>query len=174
MTVRSRTTALNSSVLKFAVSATCALTLCGSVYAQDPHNPEVLMRAINPPGANIPGISQAILVEEGQLLFLSGHVPINEGGVIAGPGLEEQLRQVFTNMEHTLRAAGADFSNVVRLTIYVRDYRPDQLGSIREVRDEFVSNANPPTSALIGVAALFQEDVRVEIDAVAIVPSTPN
>ena len=128
------------------------------------------MRAINPAGATIPGISQAMMVEEGRLLFLSGHVPLAQDGAIAGTGIEEQLRQVFTNMQETLRVANADFSNVVRLTIYVRDYRVEELGTIRAVRDEFVDETTPPASALIGVAALFREDVRVEIDAVAVVP----
>lgn len=128
------------------------------------------MRAINPAGANIPGISQAMMVEDGRLLFLSGHVPLVQDGSVVGTGIEEQLRQVFTNMRDTLRAANADFSNVIRLTIYIRDYHVDELGTIRAVRDEFVDEATPPASALIGVAALFREDVRVEIDAVAVVP----
>lgn len=40
------------------------------------------LQAINPPGAAIPGISQAMVVEDGALMFLSGHVPIGPGGEI--------------------------------------------------------------------------------------------
>lgn len=129
-----------------------------------------LFRPVNPVGSTIPGLSQAMLVEKGNLLFLSGHVPLKADGAIAGVGLDEQLRQVFQNIGETLSAANADFSNVVRLTIYVRDFQPDELNLIRSIRDEFVATSKPPASALIGVAALFREDVRVEIDAIAVVP----
>ncbi len=129
-----------------------------------------LIRPVNPAGATIPGLSQAMLVEKGNLLFLSGHVPLNADGAVAGGGLGSQLRQVFQNIRATLKAANTDFSNVVRLTIYVRDFQPDELGVIRSVRDEFVDTSQPPASALVGVAALFREDVRVEVDAVAVVP----
>lgn len=130
----------------------------------------VSTRALNPAGVQIPGISQAMLVEKGRLLFLSGHVPFQADGTIADDSLQAQLRQVFRNISATLEAANADFSHVVRLTIYIRDYRPDELSTIRAVRDEFVSLSKPPASALVGVSALFREDVRVEIDAVAVIP----
>lgn len=97
-----------------------------------------MLHAVNPPGANIPGISQGMIVEAGRLMFLSGHMPFSSDGAIAGPALEDQLRQVFANLDQTLKAAGTSFANVVRLTIYVRDYRPEQLPAIRAVRDLFV------------------------------------
>lgn len=128
------------------------------------------MRAINPRNATIPGISQAMKVGSGSLLFLSGHVPIGASGETVGDDLGAQLTQVFTNMRVTLRAAGADFSHVARLTIYVRDYTPKDLTAIRSVRDTFVNADQPPASALIGVASLFRPDVRVEVDAVAVLP----
>lgn len=131
-----------------------------------------MLRTVNPAGANIPGVSQGMIVEGGRLMFLSGHVPIGPDGVIAGPGLEVQLRQVFTNLDQTLKAAGISFANVARLTIYVCDYRPEQLPAIRAVRDLFVSAAQPPASALIGVAALFHPEVLVEVDAIAVIPDS--
>jgi 2-iminobutanoate/2-iminopropanoate deaminase len=127
-------------------------------------------RTINPSGATIPGISQATIVETGKLLLLSGHVPLHADGSVAGPGLEIQLEQVFSNLEATLIAAGSSFGNVARLTIYVRDFKPELLPVIRSVRDRFVNTAHPPASSLIGVAALFHPDVLVEIDAIATIP----
>ncbi|AMO95351.1 endoribonuclease L-PSP family protein [Collimonas fungivorans] len=126
-------------------------------------------RAVNPPGPTIPGISQATIIESGKLLLLSGHVPFRPDGSVAGPGLEIQLEQVFSNLEATLRAAGSSFGNVARLTIYVCDFHPGLLPLIRSVRDRFVDTAHPPASSLIGVAALFHPDVLVEIDAIATV-----
>ncbi|MEO1199503.1 MAG: RidA family protein [Pseudomonadota bacterium] len=129
------------------------------------------IRPVNPGGSTIPGLSQAMLVEDGSLLFLSGHVPLDANGALAGVELDVQLRQVFENIRATLESANTDFSNVVRLTIYVRDFQPDELDLIRSIRDEFVDKSRPPASALIGVAALFRTDVRVEVDAVAVVRS---
>lgn len=65
------------------------------------------LRSVNPSGSNIPGISQAIVVESGRLLFLSGHVPMTRDGSIAGSELEVQLNQVFENIQTTLQEAGA-------------------------------------------------------------------
>lgn len=127
------------------------------------------MKAINPEGTLIPGISQAMLAGSGKLLFLSGHVPFLKDGTIVGVGLGEQLHQVFLNISATLTAAGANFSHVARLTIYVRDYDSTELDTIRRIRDAFVQPERPPASALIGVAALFHPEVRVEVDAVAVV-----
>lgn len=127
------------------------------------------MRAVNPAEIDIPNISQAMLVENGKLLFLSGHVPLRENGTIAGPSLDDQLEQVFQNMKGTLRAAGADFSNVARMTIYVRGLEPADLPVIRAARDRHIYRDRPPASALIGVAELFDTRVRVEVDAIAVV-----
>lgn len=128
------------------------------------------MQAVNPADINIPNISQAILVESGKLLFLSGHVPLRQDGTLAGPELEDQLEQVFQNLKDTLQAANADFSNVARMTIYIRDLSSADLGTIRSVRDRHIDQSRPPASALIGVAALYDPAVRVEIDAGAAIP----
>ncbi len=131
-----------------------------------------MMRAINPSGPLIPGISQAMLIEKGHLLFLSGHVPISSDGTIAEKSISTQLKQVFENLHATLMAAEVDFTAVVRLTIYVRDYHPDFLPTIRTIRDQWINPECPPASALIGVASLFHPDALVEIDAIAIVSKT--
>lgn len=128
----------------------------------------VQLRTINPPGVSIPGISAGVVVTEGRLLFLSGHVPITAEGTIP-QGLEAQLRTVFENLSATLRAADSDFRSVARITIMVKDYNPSMLATIRRVRDEYVDAKQPPASALVGVASLFDDKVLVEVDAVAVV-----
>jgi len=129
------------------------------------------MRAINPPHVAIPGLSQAMLIESGHLLILSGHVPLRADGTMPSD-LAAQLHQVFENIGATLQSAGVGFEAVARLTIYVRDYQPEMLPTIRTVRDHWVNAERPPASALIGVAALFDPDVLVEVDALAAVPTT--
>ena len=128
-----------------------------------------MLQAINPPGPGIPGLSQAVLVGQGRLLILSGHVPFGPNGLV-GDTHEAQLAQVFENMSATLKAAGTDFSAVARLTIFVKNYSQELLPTIRAVRDRWVNADRPPASALIGVAELFISDALVEVDAIAVLP----
>lgn len=141
----------------------------------DPPSPISLapaMRSVNVPGQAIPGISGATVVR-GDLLLLSGHVPLAEDGSVADT-LEGQLEQAFQNLDNTLRAAGSAMGRVARMTLYVKGYQPEQLETVRAVRDRWL-NGHAPASALIGVQALFRPDVRVEIDAVAMLaPATRN
>ena len=83
---------------------------------------------------------------------------------------ETQLTAVFDNIGRTLAAAGVGFEAVARFTIYVTDYDPAMLAVLRQVRSRFISAEVPPASALVAVAALYDPCVRVEIDALAVVP----
>jgi len=130
-----------------------------------------MLQAINPPGFSIPGISQAMLVEGGRPLILSGHVPFDAKGKLSGSDLASQLDQVFQNIAATLQAAGSDFTSIARLTFYVLDYEPSMPPTIRLIRDRWINLEKPPASALIGVASLFQPGVLVEVDAIAILPA---
>jgi reactive intermediate/imine deaminase len=130
-------------------------------------------RFINPDGmANSPSYSQAVAVPSGQTLYVSGQVPLNAQGEVVGQGdLEAQTRQVFENIRLVLGAAGASFSDVVKATYYVKNFHPSMLPAIRAVRAQYFTGANPPGSTLVGVQSLFHEDVLIEIEAIAVVPS---
>ena len=128
-----------------------------------------MFRPVNPPGPSIPGLSQAMLIEGGKLLVLSGHVPFDSEGKIGGKDVAAQLDLVFANIAATLRAAGTDFASIVRLTYYIRDFDQAMLPQIRGVRDRWVNTECPPASSLIGVVALFHPDVLIEVDAMAVI-----
>ncbi len=129
------------------------------------------MRAINPPGYSVPGISQAMIVpNNSSLLVLSGHVALGPEGVI-GADLASQLDQIFKSLLATLREAGADFRNVARLTIYVRNYDSKMLPTIRAIRERYINFQPPPASTLIGVAALAFPELLVEVEAIAAIPA---
>ncbi len=113
------------------------------------------------------GYSHAVSLPSGRLVWTSGQVPIGLDGSLA-EGWEEQTRTAFANVGRALRAAGARWPDVVKLTIFVVDV--SELATIRAVRDEFVNTASPPTSSLVQVAGLFRPDVLIEIEAVAHVP----
>jgi len=104
-----------------------------------------------------------VSVPPGRLVWTSGQVPIDPVRAIAS-GWEAQTRLAFENVGRALAAAGADWPDVVKLTIFVVDVA--ELATIRAVRDEFVNAASPPTSSLVQVAGLFHPDVLIEIEAV--------
>lgn len=107
-------------------------------------------------------------VRAGDLLFVSGVVPVDtEGRLVGAEDVVAQTRQVFANMREVLAAAGCGFEDIVKVTIYLTDIgdRP----SINPVRQE-VFGATRPASTLVEVSRLAVEGAKVEIECVALVP----
>ena len=114
----------------------------------------------------IPGFSQIVKVTGGTIIYLSGQVALNTSGQLVGRGdFAAQAEQVFENLKAALAAAGADFSHVVKLNIYLLDRV--NLPVLREVRDRFVNTQTPPASTLVQVSGLAQPDFLLEIEAIA-------
>src|SRR5499426_689885 len=59
------------------------------------------------------------VVKSGKLLFVAGQTGVNADGKVVGPGMKEQVEQVFANLLTALKSQGADFSNVTKTTTYV-------------------------------------------------------
>jgi enamine deaminase RidA (YjgF/YER057c/UK114 family) len=110
------------------------------------------------------GYSHAV-VFSGRMVAISGQVPLDEQGRLAGDEPETQVRQVFENLAAALAAAGAGLEHIVKLTVYLTDLA--DLEAFRLVRDEYVSLDNPPASTLVQVSSLVNAAFRVEIDALA-------
>jgi enamine deaminase RidA (YjgF/YER057c/UK114 family) len=116
-----------------------------------------------------PGYSHVVTIPSGRLVWTSGQIAMDRDGNIVGAGdWEEQARAVFGNVTTALDAAGAGWSNVVKLTFFVVDVA--ELATIRAVRDEFVDRSRPPTSTLVQVAGLAFPDLLLEVEAVAWLP----
>ncbi len=112
------------------------------------------------------GYSHAVAFS-GRMLAVSGQVPLDSEGKLVGeddPGA--QARQVFANLAAALAAAGAEMQHVVKLTIYLTNL--DDLGAVRQARDEFISPDRPPASSLVEVSRLVHPAFRVEIEALAV------
>lgn len=119
------------------------------------------------------GYSHVVVTGPGQLVFLAGQVANDSSGKLVGGGdMKAQATQVFENIKASLAAAGATFDDVVKLNWYIRDFKPEYLGVIREVRDRYINKAHPPASTLVGVAALFREGYLLEVEAVAAIPAS--
>jgi 2-iminobutanoate/2-iminopropanoate deaminase len=65
------------------------------------------------------GYSQGIAA--GGLLFLSGQGPFDSAGQLVGESVEQQVRQVFANLQAVAAAAGATLENAVRVGVYLSD-----------------------------------------------------
>ena len=108
--------------------------------------------------------SQAI--KAGNMLFVSGQVPfVPETMEIVEGDVQAQTRQSLTNVQAILKEAGADFSDVVKTTVFIKDM--NEFALINEVYAEFFGE-NKPARACVEVARL-PKDVKVEIEVIAVV-----
>jgi 2-iminobutanoate/2-iminopropanoate deaminase len=101
----------------------------------------------------------------GNMLFLSGSIPLDPvSGQLVEGGIKEQATRVMENIKALLAAAGADFSNVARTTVFMVD-----LGEFAAMNEIYASyfTAPYPARSTVQVAKL-PRDVRVEIDVIAV------
>lgn len=103
-------------------------------------------------------------VRSGNLLFVSGQVPIDPatGNMIDGD-IAAQTRRVLDNVGALLAAGGASFANVVRTTVFLADM--NDFAAMNKVYGEYFSEPYP-ARATVQVARL-PKDSRVEIDVIA-------
>ena len=107
--------------------------------------------------------SQAI--QAGNMLFVSGQIAIQKssGKFIIG-SIEEETTQVMTNIHDILKAAGMDFSNVVKSSIFMKDM--NNFPRINEVYGRYFKET-PPARESVEVSRL-PKDVNVEISCIAV------
>ena len=108
-------------------------------------------------------------VRAGNLLFVSGVVPVDENReLVGGDDVVAPARAVFANMEQVLGAAGCTFADVVKVTVFLTDI--DDRPLVNPIRQE-VFGETRPASTLVEVAALVIPGARIEVEAVALVPA---
>ncbi len=106
--------------------------------------------------------SQAVIA--GGFLFSAGQIGLEPGsGRLVGEGIEEQTRQVLSNLQAVLQAAGLSFRNVVRTTIFLTDM--EDFATVNRIYAEFFDQ-EPPARSTVQVAALPLQ-ARVEMDVIA-------
>lgn len=118
---------------------------------------------------NLPGIEASSLpfsqvVEASGLVFLAGQVGDAPGqpGPVAG-GIEAETRQMLENVGRLLHAVGLDYPDVVKSTVYLRDF--GDFAVMNGVYREYFPT-EPPTRATVGVTALAA-DYQIEIEVIA-------
>jgi enamine deaminase RidA (YjgF/YER057c/UK114 family) len=117
-----------------------------------------------------PGFSQVVAASGTRTIYTAGQVSIDERGALVGAGdLAEQTAQAMRNVGLALAAARASYADIVKITTYVVNYKPEHRVIIGQARAPFFANGTPPASTLVGVAALALPEWLVEIEAVAVV-----
>jgi len=121
---------------------------------------KVIISTDNAPAAIGP-YSQAVKV--GATVYLSGQIPLNPNDMeIVSESFSEQAEQVFKNLAAVAKAAGANLSNAVKLTVYLTDL--NNFAGLNEVMSNYFSEPYPARAA-IEVSAL-PKGALIEIDAV--------
>ncbi len=117
-------------------------------------------RPVNPTGHTY---AQAHEVSAGtRLLFISGQVPEDEAGETPLDFLD-QCHLTYANIEKQLKAASMDFSNLVKLTVFLADRR--HRAGHAEVRKALLGALSPAMTIVI--TGIYDEKWLLEIEAVA-------
>lgn len=128
---------------------------------------------LNPDGLLKTDVYRQVAIATGtRQVHVAGQVAYDAEGQLVAPGdLAGQVAQAYRNVAVALAAAGATFRDVVRLTFSVVAWQPEKmpglLAGTRQVAEELQIVPAPIT--LIGVAALYEPGVLVEIEATAVV-----
>jgi 2-iminobutanoate/2-iminopropanoate deaminase len=134
--------------------------------------PIILGRVASREEIRVPGQAEPIshytdAVRVGDLLFVSGCVPVDsEGRLVGGEDVVAQARQTLANVGAVLAAADSSFADVAKVTIYLTDV--DDRPKINPVRQEFFGDARP-ASTLVEVGRLAVPGAKIEVEAVAVV-----
>lgn len=116
------------------------------------------------PGIEASGLPFSQVVEANGFVFLAGQVGNAPGvsGAVPG-GIAAETRQMLDNVGRLLRAVGLDYGDVVKSTVYLRDFA--DFDAMNQVYREYFAT-EPPTRATVGVTALAR-DFRIEIEVIA-------
>ena len=116
-----------------------------------------IIKTDNAPAA-IGTYSQA--VKKGNIVFLSGQIPMDPKSMQLVEGIEKQIHQVFKNLLAVVEASGGSFNDLVKLNIYLTDL--NNFALVNSIMEEYFSKPFPARAA-VGVASL-PKDAQVEAD----------
>ena len=127
----------------------------------------------NPDGIPKPDAYRQVAVATGtRLVFLAGQVARTAEGARVGAGdLAAQVEQAYLNVATALAGVGGSFADVAKITLYIVDWQPEMMTALGEGIGRVAARlgidpVRPVT--LIGVDALAEPDLLVEVDATAV------
>jgi enamine deaminase RidA (YjgF/YER057c/UK114 family) len=128
---------------------------------------------VNPDGMPANELYHHVAIASGsKLVFIAGQVASGADGAVVGvDDLAAQVEQCYLKGARARPGAGATFANVAKLTVYLVDWTPEKMGQFVEGRERAMTALGidhaPPLTG-IGVAALAEPELLVEIEATAV------
>ena len=129
---------------------------------------------IQPDGwAPAKGYANGVLTDQGHL-FVGGQIGWNSAKQFESQDFVGQMEQALRNVLVIVESAGAQASDIVRLTWYITD-KKEYLGRQREVGEAYrrVLGRHFPAMAMVVVAGLIEDEALVEVEATAVLPKSP-
>jgi reactive intermediate/imine deaminase len=129
------------------------------------------VKRTNPPTLSKPtGYTHVVEVTgPGKTIYIAGQIALDkDGNVVGARDMKAQAEQVFKNLQAALDAAGAKFSDVVKMNTYVTDM--EQAPAVREVRARYFGDTTP-ASTLVQVVRLARPELLLEIEVIAAIPA---
>jgi reactive intermediate/imine deaminase len=129
------------------------------------------VKRTNPPTLSTPtGYTHIVEVAgPNRTIYVSGQIAFDKDGKVVGAGdMKAQAEQVFRNLQAALEAAGAKFSDVVKMNGYITDMSKVQ--AVRDVRAQYFKDATP-ASTFVEVKGLVRPELLLEIEVIAVVPA---
>jgi 2-iminobutanoate/2-iminopropanoate deaminase len=127
------------------------------------------VKRTNPPTLSKPtGYTHIVEVSgAAKMVYISGQIAFDTNGNVVGAGdMKAQAEQVFKNLDAALTAAGAKFSDIVKMNTYITDM--DKAPAVREVRARYFGDTTP-ASTFVKVAGLVRPELMLEIEVIAAV-----
>ena len=148
------------------------LMLVPMLAAAQPQSRAPQIKRTNPPTLSSPtGYTHVVEVSgPAKTVYISGQIALDRDGKVVGADMKTQAEQVFKNLEAALAAAGAKFTDVVKMNTYTTDMA--QAPAIREVRGRYFGNV-VPASTLVQVVHLARPELLLEIEVIAAVAAGP-
>jgi enamine deaminase RidA (YjgF/YER057c/UK114 family) len=116
------------------------------------------------------GFTQVVASPPGRQIFVSGQTAWGlDHEVVGGDDLGAQAKSALANLGHALAAAGAGPKDVTQMRVYIVGLSPEDLPKVGSAVAAFFAGVEPPASTWVGVQALVDPRLRIEIEATAVV-----
>ena len=113
--------------------------------------------------APLQGAPYSQAIRFGDLVFVSGQLPLSPAGEVVGTTIEEQTEQVMTNLRAIIEASGSRMDKLVKTTVFLASH--DDFAAMDAVY-KMHTGAVPPARSTVAVKD-FPRGVKLEIDAIA-------
>tara|TARA_B110000438_G_scaffold285468_1_gene315589 strand:- start:2571 stop:2987 length:417 start_codon:yes stop_codon:yes gene_type:complete len=120
------------------------------------------------------GYSQVIVANSGKQVFLAGQVGWDVNGALAGDGsFAAQAAKALDNVRIALEEAGASGEDIVHIKYFVVGCNEGRVSELSTaIREAAIFNfEHPPTGTLLGVECLARDNLLIEIEAIAVIPT---